>query len=279
MMENEQGTVSRQDSENKIDSAGVAPRPKLRDIVELYMRTRLPRDIHPSYQAINQIENQGARPGLPLTSQTEPTLRSDAQKVIEQHGRNESLEEFSHDDIYQEAASETARFASALEYYENTADPKYKTDVSLQGVNHTWEEVIDEVNLIAGQYKDKSGFWAKIRRSLRKCGENSQAFAGWLELLPSDSEYFSIICGGLKLIIKAAARLKDVRESIFDAIAKIPTLLSNTKLVQGIFGQSKELHMASSALYVSTLAALDHIVTWFRQNAASMLIDICKSAR
>ena len=268
-METGQEVVVRQDLEGA--PAGLARKPrKLRDIVDLYMSSRLPRDIHPSYSEVSQIEAARARPALPAISQTEPALTSIALQAVERHGRSATTENFSTSEIYQEAQSESDHFKSTLESYEKDADPKYKTDITLQGVNHTWEEVLDEVNQVASQYKDKSGFWAKIRRGMRKFGESSQAFAGWLELLPSDSEYFSIICGGLKLIIKAAARLRDVRESVLDAIANIPALLNNTKLVNGIFKRSKELHQSSSALYVTTLAALDHIVVWFRQNAASM---------
>ena len=70
---------------------------------------------------------------------------------------------------------------------------------------------------------------------------------------------------------QAAARLKDLRNDICEALAKIPLLLTNTKIINGVFKKSKELHKCSSTLYVKTLATLEHIVTWYKQKAASML--------
>ena len=50
-------------------------------------------------------------------------------------------------------------------------------------------------------YNDASGFWRKIRIGLRRFGKTNKAFGAWAGLLPSQSEYFSIICGGFKLIL------------------------------------------------------------------------------
>jgi hypothetical protein len=49
-------------------------------------------------------------------------------------------------------------------------------------------------------YNDVPGRWGKIRKGLRKFGKTNAAFAAWAELLPSQSEYVSVLCGGLKLI-------------------------------------------------------------------------------
>ena len=280
MMEKERSLLVRRDSELATSSAELSPNPtKSRDLPELYMKTELPQDLHPSYQAIGQIENASKRPALLSASQTEPELKPITSHPSIQLGHEESIENFSPQEIYQEADLKSLTFKDSLKAYETAADPKYKTDVTLEGVNHTWHEVLDEVNSVAGQCKDKSSFWKKVRHGLRKCGENSKRFSGWLDLLPSDSEYFSIVCGGLKLIIKAADRLGIVRKSICDAIADIPAYLTTTSLVSGLFRQSKELHEASSALYIATLAALDHIVVWFRQKAASMLTLVYDNIR
>ena len=73
----------------------------------------------------------------------------------------------------------------------------------------------------------------------------------------------------LLTIDQAAARLHDIRESVCKALAEIPVLLNNTKLILGAFKKSKELHLCSSALYVRTLGALEHIICWYQEKAAS----------
>ena len=105
------------------------------------------------------------------------------------------------DDIYENAEEEKTRFASAMEDYEKVADAKYKTNIST-GALHTWEEVLEELNQAASQHKEGSFLWKKIRRGLQKFGDSNKVFDAWLGLLPTQSNYCSLICGGLKLILK-----------------------------------------------------------------------------
>lgn len=51
------------------------PRVRLRDVVEMYMKNRLPRDLHPSYQAIDE-RVAATRPTLPASSQTESNFQA-----------------------------------------------------------------------------------------------------------------------------------------------------------------------------------------------------------
>ena len=106
----------------------------------------------------------------------------------------------SREELYKDAASEKRRFQAAIEKYENvTKDTKYKTNV-VSNAMHTWEEVLAEVNAASERYNDGSGFWGKIRKGLRSFGRNNQVFDAWAGLLPTQSNYFSVLCGGLKLI-------------------------------------------------------------------------------
>ena len=68
---------------------------------------------------------------------------------------------------------------------------------------------------------------------------------------------------------QAAARLKDLRDEICDALAEIPILLATTHRALGAFKKSKELHQCSAALYSATIAALRHIVEWYKEKAMS----------
>jgi len=95
---------------------------------------------------------------------------------------------------------EKQRFRQAIANYQAlTAGSKYNTSLDLNQL-HTWEEVLESVNDASERYNDVSGCWGKIRKGFRKFGVNNQVFQAWAELLPSQSQYFSILCGGLKLI-------------------------------------------------------------------------------
>jgi len=87
-----------------------------------------------------------------------------------------------------------------MEAYESTTTgSKFKTEVTSKSI-HTWNDVLIEVQQAEDVYYDESGMWGKIRKGLRSFGRNSKAFEAWATLLPSGSEYFSVLCGGLKLI-------------------------------------------------------------------------------
>jgi hypothetical protein len=106
----------------------------------------------------------------------------------------------SSEDIYRDAKREKQRFQLAMEEYESTTTgSKFKTEVTEKPV-HTWDDVLAEVQRAEDTYYDASGMWGKIRKALRSFGKNSKAFQAWASLLPSGSEYFSVLCGGLTLI-------------------------------------------------------------------------------
>lgn len=109
------------------------------------------------------------------------------------------------EEYYKEAESEKNRFFRAVDSYQSVADAKYRTEIYFQGSLHTWDEVLDEADRVARQYRDVTGFWKKIRRGLRKFGENHSAFDAWIGLLPAQSLYCSILCGGLKLVIQVCS--------------------------------------------------------------------------
>lgn len=126
-----------------------------------------------------------------------------------------------------------------------------------------------EVDKVEDKYKIEGvkGFWGPLRSSFRKFGENHKAFTAWIGLLPTESHYISILCGGLKLIIGAAARLNDLREEIFRAIVEIPIQLSETKVLLEEFQKSGALQKCSLDLYVATLRVLGHVLYWYSMKA------------
>ncbi|CAD6583586.1 MAG: hypothetical protein ASARMPREDX12_001310 [Alectoria sarmentosa] len=256
--------------------AAAVTRPRLYGIVHTYIQRQLPRDIHPAFKALRDREEAAATPPQ-IGSTDETTLPSlaarEQRSTPGRLGRNDVDGDDDDDDdvpleeLYKDAASEKRLFKAAIETYEKTTQgSKYKTNI-VNDATHTWEEVLAEVNAASERYNDVPGFWGKIRKGLRSFGVNNQVFDAWAGLLPTQSQYLSILCGGLKLIFSAAARLQDLRSEICEALAEIPILLASTHRALGAFKKSKALHQCSAALYSATLAALRHIVEWYKEKA------------
>jgi hypothetical protein len=100
-------------------------------------------------------------------------------------------------------------------YEKTTAGTKSKTDVSSNAM-HTWEEVLEETNIASENYNNVPGLWGKVRRGFRSFGKNNTVFTAWSSLLPSESQYFSILCGSVKLIIGVS-----VEPACMDVVADI----------------------------------------------------------
>ena len=68
---------------------------------------------------------------------------------------------------------------------------------------HTMSGVWDVLDQALDRYRNKDiqGSWGRIRNAFRKLGEHSGAVEGWLGLLPKESHYLSVVCGGFKLIL------------------------------------------------------------------------------
>lgn len=88
--------------------------------------------------------------------------------------------------------------------YERKAPDTAKTRIMI-GSQHTWEEAFDTVTKELGSYKDPPGWFGRVRKTMRSLGNNKDLALAWANLLPTQSEYFSILCGGLKLVITVSA--------------------------------------------------------------------------
>ena len=94
------------------------------------------------------------------------------------------------------------RFLDALQAYQDNAKPKYRVDIALSlGNKHTWEDVLQAVEELQKRRSERTGVWAKVTDKLRTFGDRSGIFRQWVEFLPTQNEYFSVLCGGLKLIL------------------------------------------------------------------------------
>ncbi|KAM0254282.1 hypothetical protein ACHAQJ_006922 [Trichoderma viride] len=167
-----------------------------------------------------------------------------------------------------EVIAEEDAFKEAMRLYESTANAEYRTGIDPDD-EHTaaqLESLVEE-SIKRYQKNDSKGFWGKIRLACRKLGENKDNIEGWLGVLPSENQYLSVVCGGLMLIVKAAARLNDIREKVLESLESIPTLISNAQRVSIIYAESNKLKALSKAFYASILTALGHILKYLNDRA------------
>ncbi|KAH8424981.1 uncharacterized protein LDX57_002727 [Aspergillus melleus] len=156
---------------------------------------------------------------------------------------------------------EEQKFLQAMREYELKADDKHKTHLNLEG-KHTMEEVWTELDAAMEKYEKgeghKAGTWGKVRRAFRRLGQHGKAIEEWLGLVPSESDYLSTVCGGIKFILRAAVKLRDIREGLLKGLHDIPVLLNGTQRVLGVYRQSEKLQAHSDELYVAVLTNLGH---------------------
>ncbi|KAJ4416468.1 hypothetical protein N0V82_006733 [Gnomoniopsis sp. IMI 355080] len=173
------------------------------------------------------------------------------------------------------ARDKEEEFMEAIKLYEDNAKEKYKTGVDLNST-HTIKELWTIVDEEVQNYhdKEKKGVWGKIRLAFRKLGDGGDAVQGWLGLVPSESNYMSIVCGGLKLIIKAAARMRNVAKEILDALHAIPSILTGARRVLNVFRDQEILKDKSKALYNSILTAMGHMLEYLRRKSTRKMLKV-----
>lgn len=75
----------------------------------------------------------------------------------------------------------------------------------------------------------------------------------------------------MRTSVKTAIKIKEVRESIFDALGSIPTTLANAKLYTEMW-RSVELHREFSKLYTAILEVFEHMLSWLLEKHHSKVL-------
>ena len=76
-----------------------------------------------------------------------------------------------------------------------------KNKINMRGA-HSWDEVVQAARHAEAVYlaETKRGATGLMRGYFRYVGDYSASAAPWVGLLPND-KYFSVLCGGLKLVL------------------------------------------------------------------------------
>ncbi|KAI6887825.1 hypothetical protein KC363_g4074 [Hortaea werneckii] len=159
------------------------------------------------------------------------------------------------------------RFRQALQDYKDQAEPKYQADIDLRlSAHHQWDDVIGAIDVLSKTQAERKDFWSSLRNKLHWFGQNSSVFQQWSGLLPTQSNYFSVMCGGLKLIFTAAGRLQKIRDWIRDALLELPGLLYSTDKTLDAF-DDEQLHICSRQLMGKAFESLHWIIRELTRSA------------
>ncbi|KAI6827963.1 hypothetical protein KC327_g1112 [Hortaea werneckii] len=159
------------------------------------------------------------------------------------------------------------RFRQALQDYKDLAKPKYQADIDLRlSAHHQWDDVIGAVEALSQTQAERKDFWSSLRNKLHWFCENSSVFQQWSGLLPTQSNYFSVMCGGLKLIFNAAGRLQKIRDWVRNALLELPGLLFSTDKTLNAF-DDEQLHICSRQLMGKAFESLHWIIRELTRSA------------
>ncbi|MCJ1462582.1 hypothetical protein MMC07_001184 [Pseudocyphellaria aurata] len=145
-------------------------------------------------------------------------------------------------------------------YAETTQLKEHASSFNIRGM-HSWDEVTQAANLAEEKYlKDAKGPKGSIRRFFRLTGDNARVIEPWVNLLPND-QYFSVLCGGLKLILGVAARRSEQREDILDTFKKVPEIVLRTQRYHELIPNDRVLQDCAFALYLALLEMISGMIS------------------
>ena len=104
--------------------------------------------------------------------------------------------------IYKQAEIQKKEFIATVNSYNAVA----KENGSMQmntNAEYTWSDVLSAQENFDQERENVTSRGVKgfMYKHLRRFGDNSETFQSWLKLLPTESHYLSLLCGGLTLVL------------------------------------------------------------------------------
>lgn len=112
--------------------------------------------------------------------------------------------------IYTEAEIQKRTFIATVNKYNAVAKESGSTQMDTNA-DYTWDDVLSAQESFSQERENETSRGVKgfAYKHLRRFGDNSETFQAWLNLLPTDSHYLSVLCGGLTLVL-GVSRLRHV---------------------------------------------------------------------
>jgi hypothetical protein len=180
-------------------------------------------------------------------------------------------------ELYREAREAQESYIAAQNAILLKADPELATAVSAAlGKNSEIKPTFEDVELVIAQAHARLGktvqmkkdaakqktFFGVLNRTFRGMAKKSKDAHAFVSLLPESSEFGSLLCGGLSVILKAAAKYSTMEENICHALEEIQRVMLNEAYANVIHPDDEQLHRRNSALCASVFRVLEYILHW-----------------
>ncbi|KAI2465919.1 hypothetical protein F4781DRAFT_407510 [Annulohypoxylon bovei var. microspora] len=123
---------------------------------------------------------------------------------------------------------------------------------------HDWDEVLATARLAERHYEENAlGTSGILRNICRRIGDYQDALKPWIQLIPSETNYLSILCGGLKLLIGAACYRAQERDSILDIFSSLQSLRDEVKCWSRLFQDDPIVSHHTLRAYIALLVMIE----------------------
>ena len=104
--------------------------------------------------------------------------------------------------IYKKAEVQKRAFITTVNRYNAVAQRGASVQLDTKA-DYTWSDVLSAQESFFQERQNvmSNGIRGFMHKHLQRFGDNSETFQSWLKLLPTDSHYLSVLCGGLTLIL------------------------------------------------------------------------------
>lgn len=176
--------------------------------------------------------------------------------------------------IYAGAMELEQRLSDALNAYKSTTSNNGEAkQVQVDGKETTWETLdrfVIEIEQKKLAYSSKNEQWLdKARKAFREFSNHAASVKCFTALLPTQSNYGSVLFGGSVILLEAAHQLSVERRDIIEALESIPRTLSEMTETVELYPNDIGVHRACAHLYSAVLKAYLFIVDWFHRSAPS----------
>lgn len=138
-------------------------------------------DVHPKFEPLRRDE----KPCEFGPKQGSRSTENEGLKSADLHSREDDFKE------------------AMLSYLQSSKGQKLRFDIAQ---HFEWVDVLEEVKTTQERYNGagKEGILGSMRGKLRSFDSCAGRIESWLKFVPSDAWQFSLVCGGIKLVLKVS---------------------------------------------------------------------------
>ncbi|CBX93863.1 hypothetical protein LEMA_P035370.1 [Plenodomus lingam JN3] len=175
--------------------------------------------------------------------------------------------------MFKDIERDELNFRNAVAAFQQDVKPEYRVGINLSE-SRSMDDIVSAVKEAQKAYelKAEKGMFAPFRKVLRKIGDHHKTYQSFIALAPSQSTYFSLVCGGVVLLLEAAGKMREINEEVLNTLADIPMLVDKSQRLLAAYPSSEDLQQHCSNLYVAVLHTLGDILQYYRERAVRKAI-------